>query len=342
MGEDADQHGAGGRTDDPTGLDGLLAPGARLEQVSEGCTWNEGPVWVRPPGLDHGVLRWSDIPGDRIMQLDPATGTTTVHRDGVEFTNGRTPAPDGGVYQCSHGLRRVEHEVDGPDGPVVTPVVDRWNGARLNSPNDVVCAADGSVWFSDPPYGIVMKGEGHAGRREYAGSFVFRWDPAAPAASALRVMVTDCVAPNGLAFSPDEDVLYVSDTCQTLPWGGRGHHIRAYDLGTWPDGGLTARHGRTVAVIERGVPDGFRVDVAGRIWTSSLDAVIVLEPDGTEVGRVPVPEVIANVTFGGEDGHDLYVCASTSVYRIVTTTTGATTARDAAASDRAAATAGTP
>ena len=335
MGEDADHRsGTAPAAHDapaaPAGLEGLLAPGAVLERVAAGCTWNEGPAWVRPPGLGHGVLRWSDIPGDRIMQLDPADGTVTVHRAGVEFTNGRTPAPDGGVYQCSHGLRRLEHEVDGPDGPVVTAVAERWDGARLNSPNDVVCAADGSVWFSDPPYGIVMEGEGHPGEREYGGSFVFRWDPAAPATGALSVVVTDCVAPNGLAFSPDESVLYVSDTSSTLPWGGDGHHIRAYDLVRWPDGGLTAARGRTVAVTEAGVPDGFRVDVEGRIWTSSEDAVVVLTPDGTEVGRVPVPEVIANVTFGGEDGHDLYVCASASVYRITTTTTGATTAREVA------------
>lgn len=330
MGEGADHQGA---ADAPVGLEHLLAPGAGLEKVAGGCTWNEGPAWVRPPGLGHGVLRWSDIPGDRIMQLDPTARAVTVHRDGVEFTNGRTPAPDGGVYQCSHGLRRLEHEVDGPEGPVVTPVAERWDGARLNSPNDVVCAADGSVWFSDPPYGIVMQGEGHPGEREYGGSFVFRWDPAAPAGSALRAVVTDCVAPNGLAFSPDESVLYVSDTSSTLPWGGDGHHVRAYDLVRWPDGGLTAARGRTLAVTERGVPDGFRVDVEGRIWTSSLDAVLVWGPDGTEIGRVPVPEVISNVTFGGEDGHDLYVCASTSVYRIATTTTGATTARERAAAD---------
>ena len=335
MGEDADHRSsaAARAADAPVGLDALIAPGAVLEKVAGGCTWNEGPAWVRPPGLGHGVLRWSDIPGDRIMQLDPVTGETTVHRAGVEFTNGRTPAPDGGVYQCSHGLRRVEHEVDGPDGPVVTAVAERFGAARLNSPNDVVCAADGAVWFSDPPYGIVMEGEGHPGEREYAGSFVFR---VPPGGGEPAVVVTDCVAPNGLALSPDESVLYVSDTSSTLPWGGDGHHIRAYDLLRWPDGGITAARGRTLATTERGVPDGFRVDVEGRVWTSSADAVVVLDPDGTEIGRVPVPQVIANVTFGGEDGHDLYVCASTSVYRIATTTTGATTARDRAACDAAA------
>lgn len=329
MGEEASHREA---AEASVGLEHLLDPGARLEKVASGCTWNEGPAWVRPPGLGHGVLRWSDIPGDRIMQLDPTDGAVTVHRTGVEFTNGRTPAPDGGVYQCSHGLRRVEHEVDGPDGPVVTPLAQRWNGARLNSPNDVVCAADGSVWFSDPPYGIVMEGEGHPGEREYGGSFVFRVVPG----EEPSVVVTDLVAPNGLAFSPDESVLYVSDTSSTLPWGGDGHHVRAYDLVRWPDGGLTAARGRTVAVTGRGVPDGFRVDVEGRIWTSSLDAVLVWGADGAEIGRVPVPEVISNVTFGGEDGHDLYVCASTSVYRITTTTTGATTVRESGARESGA------
>ena len=302
-------------------MDDLLAPGARLTKVADGCTWSEGPAWVTPAGSDHGVLRWSDIPGDRIMQLDPADGAVTVHRSGVEFTNWRTPAPGGGVYQCSHGRRRLEHEIDGPDGPVVTAVVERWDGKRLNSPNDVVCAADGTVWFTDPPYGIVMDREGHPGEREYGGAFVFRWDPAAP--DSLTVVVTDLVAPNGLAFSPDESVLYVSDTSSTLPWGGTGHHIRAYDLVRWPDGGLTAAHGRTLAVTERGVPDGFRVDVEGRIWTSSEDAVIVLDPAGPEIGRVPVPEVVANVTFGGPRGNLLFASASTSVYCLMLKVTGA-------------------
>ncbi len=334
MGDDADLHAEDGVHAAPRATrcpDHLLAPGASLEKVAGGCTWNEGPAWLagRAAG-GGGLLRWSDIPGDRIMQLDPATGEVSVHRTGVGHTNGRTPAPDGGVYQCSHGQRRVEHEVDGPDGPVVRSLVDRMGGARLNSPNDVITSVDGSVWFSDPPYGMVMPHEGHPGRREYGGSSVFRLDPGAPPGRCLVPIVTDCVAPNGLAFSPDESVLYVSDTCETLPWGGAGHHLRAYDMVRWPDGGLTARHGRTIAAIEPGVPDGFRVDVDGRIWTSSGDAVIVLEPDGTEIGRVPVPEKVGNLTFGGEDGHDLYVCASTSIYRIATATTGATTARERA------------
>lgn len=293
-------------------LSGLLATGAELERVATGCTWSEGPVWLAEPG----VVRWSDIPGDRIMQFDPATGRTAVHRSGVEFTNGRALDPvGGGVVQCSHGRRAVEREVDGS----VEVLVDSWNGARLNSPNDVVVRSDGTIWFTDPPYGITVEGEGHPGEREYGDHFVFRFDPTT---KDLRVVIADVEEPNGLAFSPDEQILYVSDTSAARRTDGTGnHHIRAYDVRADD----TVKNGRTFAVIERGLSDGFRVDVAGHVWTSSLDAVLVFGPAGDRLGAIGVPEVIGNLCFGGPDGHDLYVAASTSLYRIATTTYGAHT-----------------
>jgi gluconolactonase len=278
----------------------LVAPDAQLETLYTGTLWGEGPVWLP----ETASLRWSDIPNDRILEFSSTTGETHVHRQGVEFTNGRTLDLDGAVLQCSHGRRSVEREVDG------TPVtlVDHWEGVRLNSPNDIVVASDGGIWFTDPPYGIEQPREGHPGVREYGGCWVFRFDEAT---GELTPVITEMEGPNGLAFSPDESVLYVSDT--EAP-----HHILAWDI-SWDAGVARCANPRVVAVVSPGAPDGFRVDVDGRIWTSSGDSVQVFAPTGERVERIPVPEVISNLCFGG-DGHDLYITGATSLYRIRTTT----------------------
>lgn len=290
-------------------LDGLVPSGAHAQRVATGATWSEGPVWLPA----RGSLIWSDIPGDRILEYSPATGVTGEYRTAVEFTNGRTLDLDGSIVQCSHGLRRVERDTGGE----ITPIVDRFEGRRLNSPNDVVVAADGAVWFTDPSYGITQPAEGHPGELEYGACWVFRYDPAT---EELAPVVTDIAQPNGLAFSPDESLLYVSDTSGASDLSDVGHHIRVYDVVA----GVPV-NGRVFAEIERGVPDGFRVDEHGNIWTSSLDAVIVYAPDGSRLGDIPVPEKVANVCFGGPDGTELYIAATTSIYRIPTLT------RDAAA-----------
>jgi len=284
----------------------LFPPGAALQRVATGATWGEGPLWL--PAL--GVLRWSDIPGNRILEFDPATRRTREHRTEVEFTNGRTLDHDGSVLQCSHGRRAVERERDGD----VSIVVDRWGDRRFNSPNDVVVASDGGIWFTDPPYGIVLAREGHPGDREYGDHYVFRFDPAT---GDLRPVVIDVEEPNGLAFSPDERVLYVSDTSRALRTDGTGnHHIRAYDVAA---GGL-CKNGRVFATIDEGLADGFRVDTAGRLWTSAGSSVQVFDQAGTLLARIPVPETVGNLCFGGADGSDLYVAASTSLYRLPTRT----------------------
>jgi gluconolactonase len=278
----------------------LLGDGATLEKLYTGAIWSEGPVWI--PGSQS--VRWSDIPNDRILEFVPATGETHVHRQGVEFTNGRTLDLDGVVVQCCHGRRSVEREIDG----IPHTLVDHFGEHRLNSPNDVVVASDGAIWFTDPPYGIFEAREGHPGEMEYGGCYVFRLDTN----GTLTPVITDRERPNGLAFSPDERTLYVSDTQV-----GDGN-IHAYDADVAAG---TATNGRVFAEPRPGASDGFRVDVAGRVWTSSGDAVHVYAPDGAEVLTIPVPEVIANVCFGGEDGRDLYIAATTSLYRIRTTTT---------------------
>ncbi|GAA4657819.1 SMP-30/gluconolactonase/LRE family protein [Kineococcus glutinatus] len=293
---------------------GLLAPGAELERVATGATWAEGPVWLP----ERRAVWFSDIPGDRILQFDEATGALSTHRAGVEFTNGRTLDLDGAVVQCSHGRRAVERERDGE----VTVLAERWNGVRFNSPNDVVVKSDGTIWFTDPSYGISKPQEGHPGETEYGDHYVFRLDPAT---GRVDPVVIDVEMPNGLAFSPDESVLYVADSSLAPPTGVRdparpaGHAIHAYDV----VGGRHAKNGRTFAVVDPGLPDGFRVDVAGNVWTSSADAVQVFTAAGELLGRIEVPEVVANLCFGGADFRTLYVTATTSLYRIRTNTTGA-------------------
>jgi gluconolactonase len=295
--------------DDPRMLD-LVAPDVQAERLGGDATWSEGPVYL--PGED--AVIWSDIPGNRILRWDAATGAVRVHAQDVEFTNGRALDLAGRVVTCSHGHRAIERTE--PDGSTRL-LVDRWNGVRLNSPNDVVVKSDGTIWFTDPAYGIIQAHEGHLGEREYDDHWVFRFDPAS---GRLDPVVLDVEEPNGLAFSPDESLLYVSDTSAALGRDSRdGHHIRAYDVFD----GRRVKNGRVFAAVEPGVADGFRVDVAGNVWTSSADSVQVFGPDGVRRGAVPVPETVGNLCFGGPDRATLFVAATTGLYRIHTRTRGA-------------------
>ncbi|MDP9887804.1 SMP-30/gluconolactonase/LRE family protein [Pseudarthrobacter enclensis] len=278
-----------------------------LECLFTGSVWAEGPVWV--PSSQ--TLRWSDIPNDRILEFDPVSGRTREYAAGVEYTNGRTLDADGSVVQCSHGRRRVERD----SGGSITSLVDSFNGRQLNSPNDVVVARDSGVWFTDPPYGILPgTKEGHEGEQEYGGSYVFRFEPAS---GTLTAVVTDLVHPNGLAFSPDESVLYVADTAG--PRYGVPLRIAAY---TVSDGRCGPRTG-TLELEDDRPADGLRVDVDGRIWTSAGPSVRIYSPSFELLHTMEVPETVANLCFGGPDGRDLYITATTSLYRIRTTTTDA-------------------
>jgi gluconolactonase len=294
----------------------LLETGAELAKVAGGSIWAEGPVWIP----ESRAVRYSDIPNNRILQFSEESGELSVYREDVEFTNGRTLDLDGSVVQCSHGKRAVERD----RGGVVEVIVDGWAGVRLNSPNDVVVKSDGTVWFTDPSYGIQKPTEGHPGEIEYGDHYVFRFDPRV---GSVYPVVIDVEMPNGLAFSPDESLLYVADSGLAPPGGSRdpdrpgGHSIHVYDVF---DGRL-CKNGREFVQVDPGLPDGFRVDEHGNVWTSSYDSVQVFDPFGERVARVPVPEKISNVCFGGGDGRTLYVTASSSLYRI------RTTVRDAAA-----------
>ena len=304
-------------------LDHLFAPDARLEKVADGFTWLEGPAWIPA----RGVLRVSDIPGNRVVEFSESDGSTAVVSEDAEFTNGRTLARDGSVIECSHGRRAVQIDRSASEpGADYAPeiLVDRFGSARLNSPNDVVEKSDGTIWFTDPSYGIKKPEEGHAGEEEYGDRYVFRFDPKD---GSLAPVVIDVEAPNGLAFSPDESILYVSDSSlspadeDASARRPRGHSIHAYDVVE----GRHAKNGRELVEVSPGLPDGFRVDVEGNLWSSSLSGIQVFTAAGERLGEIPVPEKVANCCFGGADGTTLYICASTGIYRIRTRT------RDAAA-----------
>ena len=300
----------------------LTAQDAAVEKVASGAQWAEGPVWIPA----RSAVRFSDIPGNRILEYREATGALEVYSANAEFPNGRALDRTGAVIQCSHGRRAIERDTGtAADAvPSVSTLVDSWNGRRLNSPNDVIVKSDGTIWFSDPSYGIQKEEEGHPGREEYGDRWVFRFDPAS---GELTPAVIDVEVPNGLAFSPDESILYVSDTSLGTPAmdGGprlHGHAIHAYDVVS----GRFARNGRVVVEVRPGVPDGFRVDVHGNIWSSSKEGVQVFSPAGERILEIKVPETVSNVCFGGEDGRTLYMTASTSLYRIRTTVTDAAAA----------------
>jgi gluconolactonase len=292
-----------------------IAQGAGpLERLCTGAAWSEGPVWMH----EDGSVLWSDIPNNRMLRWHADAGLS-VWREAVEFTNGHAREADGSLLHCSHGQRAIVRTRFGPGlqplGDEV--VVGDWQGRRLNSPNDIVVKRDGTIWFTDPPYGIVSDREGHRADSEIGACHVFRFDPAR---GVLRIASDFLEEPNGLAFSPDESVLYVSDTSAALRSDGSGHHhIVAFDVLDGQD--LVAP--RIFAVITPGLADGFRVDMHGHVYTSSADSVQVYAADGTRIGRIAVPEKVGNLCFGGRDGNQLYICASTSLYRITLATRGA-------------------
>ncbi len=287
--------------------DGLARTGETLERLACGAAWSEGPVWMH----EDGSVLWSDIPNNRMLRWHASDGLS-VWRDQIEFTNGHAREADGSLLHCSHGQRavvRTRFAADLREG-VDEVLVSHYQGRRLNSPNDVVVKRDGTIWFTDPPYGILSDHEGHQGESELGDNYVFRFDPAS---AALDVVSTFVEEPNGLAFSPDESVLYVSDTSAALRRDSVGHHhIVAFDV----IAGRTLTRPRIFAVVNPGLADGFRIDSRGWLFTSSADSVQVYHPDGTRLAAIPVPEKVGNLTFGGPQRDELFICATTSLYRI--------------------------
>ncbi len=280
----------------------LYAGHVRVERVWTGARWAEGPAWFAAGRY----LIWSDIPNNRIMRYDEPTGHVGVFRDRSNNSNGNTVDNEGRLVTCEHLTRRVTRtEFDGS----ITVIADKWQGKRLNSPNDVVVKSDGSIWFSDPAYGIDSDYEGDTQKPEIGGCYVYRVDPKS---GAIDRVVSDMVRPNGLAFSPDEKLLYIVDTGATHVANGP-RHIRRFQVSA---NGKSLKGGEVFAESTSGLFDGFRVDDSGRIWTSTAEGVHCYEPDGTLIGKILVPEIVANVTFGGPKRNRLFICGTTSIYSI--------------------------
>lgn len=273
----------------------LVPANAELERLWTGGEWVEGPVWMP----HENALIFSDIPNDRMMRWSDAEGAR-VFRHPADKSNGNTLDLQGRIITCEHLTNRVTRTE--PDGSVTT-LVERYRGCRLNSPNDVVVHSSGVIWFTDPPYGILSEREGRVRESELEGNYLFSFDPGT---GLLEVAATDFERPNGLAFSPDESTLYVADS-------GSRRHIRSFRM-TKSSAGLTG--GEEFVRIDQGVPDGFRVDVGGNLWSSAADGIHVFDPEGALLGKIPVPEKVSNCEFGGPEGRDLFITASTSLYRV--------------------------
>ncbi|WP_457939200.1 SMP-30/gluconolactonase/LRE family protein [Mesorhizobium sp. 10J20-29] len=287
---------------------GCFVGNARVERLWSGGRWCEGPAWFAAGRY----LVWSDIPNNRMMRFDETDGSVSVFRQPADNSNGNTVDYQGRLVTCHHLSRRVTRtEHDGS----ITIIADRFEGKRFNSPNDAVVKSDGSIWFTDPSYGILSDYEGMTAEPEIDGCHVYRVDPAT---GEVRRVADDFVKPNGLAFSVNEKTLYIADTGASHdPKGPR--HIRKFGVGA--DGSLSG--GEVFATCDNGLFDGFRVDRAGRIWSSAGDGVHCYDPDGTLIGKVRVPEVVANVTFGGPKLNRLFICGTTSLYSVLLPVNGA-------------------
>ncbi len=281
---------------------------AAVERLAVGFRWAEGPVWLG----DVRCLLWSDIPNDRIMRWEEETGAVSVFRKPSNHANGNTRDRQGRLVTCEHqGRRVVRTEYDG----AITVILDHFDGKRLNSPNDVVVKSDGSIWFTDPPFGILGNYEGDRAVPELPTN-VYRVDGRSGAAT---VVAGDVNGPNGLCFSPDEKRLYVVES-RSSP-----RQIRVFDVVA---DGTRLANDRVFVNAGDGTPDGFRCDVEGNLWcgwgmTKELNGVVVFAPDGTMIGRIALPERCANLCFGGRKRNRLMMAASQSVYAIYVGAEGA-------------------
>jgi len=282
---------------------------AAVERLATGTRWGEGPVWFG----DGRFLLWSDIPNNRMMRWDEPSGAVSVFREPSNIANGNTRDRQGRLVSCEHLTRRVTRtEYDGR----ITLLMDQWEGKRLNSPNDVVVKSDGSIWFSDPHFGLQTYYEGTVATPELPPS-IYRIDP-----NGTPALVTDAVKqPNGLCFSPDESVLYVVDS------GAAPHpKILAFEV----SGGTHLLHKHTlIDAGAGGTPDGIRCDVDGNLWcgwgmgSPELDGVHVFNPSGTLIGRIGLPERCANLCFGGPHRNRLFMACGHGLYALYVNTQGA-------------------
>ena len=282
-------------------------PLAGVERLATGMRWSEGPVWMG----DARCLLWSDIPNNRIMRWDEETGAVSVFRRPSNNANGNTRDRQGRLVTCEHDARRVTRtEYDG----TITVICDRYQGKRLNSPNDVVVKSDGSIWFTDPQFGIIGYYEGHLDTSELPMN-VYRVDGQTGAAS---VVADGIVGPNGLAFSPDEKKMYIVES-RAVP-----RRLLVYDV---VDGKTLVGGKEFISAGPDGTPDGFRLDLDGNLWcgwgmTAALDGVRIFNPAGEPIGHIALPERCANLCFGGRWRNRLFMAASHSLYSLYVNTQG--------------------
>jgi gluconolactonase len=282
---------------------------SKVERIATGMRWAEGPVWFG----DGRYLLWSDLPNNRIMKWDEETGSVSVFRKPSNNTNGNTRDRQGRLLSCEHlGRRVVRTEYDGS----LTVIADSFEGKLFNSPNDIVCKSDDSIWFTDPPFGLLGNYEGRVAKPELPTN-VYRWDAKT---KKLTVVAGDVNRPNGLAFSPDESKLYIIEAA-TMP-----RVIRVYDV---VNGGTALANMKVFITAEpNGTPDGMRIDVDGNLWCgwgmgeAGLDGVRVYNSSANLIGRIDLPERCANLCFGGQHRNRLFMASSTSVYSLYVNTQG--------------------
>ncbi|HVY19751.1 MAG TPA: SMP-30/gluconolactonase/LRE family protein [Bauldia sp.] len=285
----------------------LINPSASVEKLWTGGRWTEGPAYF---GGLRGLV-WSDLPNDRMLFRHDADGHVSIFRQPSNIGNGNTVDREGRLVTCEHMGRRVTRtEHDGS----ITVIAERWRGKRLNSPNDVVVRSDGSIWFTDPSYGIVDDYQGRRSEQEIDACNVYRVDPAS---GEVTVVVDDFKRPNGLAFSPDESRLYVVDSGRT-EGPENPVHIRSFAVN-----GAKLSGGAVFAACDRGLYDGLRFDEGGRLWATTDAGVDCYVADGTRIGRVLVPEPAANLVFGGPFRNRLFITATSSLYAVYLMTNGA-------------------
>ena len=290
----------------------LIPDNFSLEKIYSGTIWAEGPVWIK----DKNLIVWSDVKSNKMLSFDVETKIISDFRNPSEFNNGNCTDISGRLISCQHGKRRVVRQEKNND---LSVIADNYNNKRLNSPNDVAVSKSGNIWFTDPPYGILTNQEGHKSESEQDGNYLYRVD------QKFNIKKIDAIfdKPNGLAFSPDGKILYVADSGAAEPGNfnlSRPHNIQKFIL----DNEENVITNEIFVEIENGFPDGMTVDINGNLFVCDPNGmkIHIFDPSSERLGHIDIPERVANCTFGGHNKSDLYITASTSLYKLKTNTNG--------------------